>query len=120
MRAPGGYSDAGSGYQVRQDYDFDQSAPSIRKAPSRNNPEWAAHMPSTVLPFQRPAASTGGSSLAPGGVPGVGRRVRHGTYGLGIIRGVEGANQDAKVTVEFSGRLMKKFVLKFANLEVVG
>lgn len=78
----------------------------VKPVISKNNPEWAAHLPTTL-------ASTAVASTA----PRVGIRVRHGTYGIGVVRGVEGMTADAKVTVEFANRVLKKFVLKFANLE---
>ena len=49
----------------------------------------------------------------------VGRRVRHETYGIGVVRGIEGASLDAKVTIEFANRVTKKFILKYANLEYI-
>lgn len=78
----------------------------VKPTVSKNNPEWAAHLPTTL-------ASTAVASAA----PRVGLRVRHTTYGVGVVRGVEGMTADAKVTVEFANRVLKKFVLKFANLE---
>ena len=92
-------------YEARQVHDsYTRTAP-----PAKRDASWDAHVPSTIM------APTGGA-----GVPNIGRQVKHGTYGIGIVRGVEGANQDAKVTVEFAGRVVKKFVLKFANLEYMG
>lgn len=60
-----------------------------------------------------------GMNQLPSSGPSVGSKVRHGEYGVGVIRGIEGADQNAKVTIEFSGRILKKFVLKFANLEIL-
>ena len=86
-----------------------------RSTPARRDSNWDAYVPSTVARATPAAAASGGAS-----VPKVGLRVRHGTYGLGIVRSVEGVTQDAKVTVEFANRQTKKFVLKFANLEYMG
>ena len=92
-------------YEARQIHDsYTRTAP-----PAKRDSSWDAHVPSTIM------APSGGA-----GIPNIGRQVKHGTYGMGIVRGVEGANQDAKVTVEFAGRVVKKFVLKFANLEYMG
>ncbi|MBI2604550.1 MAG: UvrD-helicase domain-containing protein [Deltaproteobacteria bacterium] len=64
------------------------------------------------------ALGAGSSQIGRPGGSQIGRRVRHSVYGEGVIRGVEGGSSDAaKVTVEFSGRMTKKFILKFANLE---
>jgi len=50
------------------------------------------------------------------GVCRVGTRVRHATYGEGIIRVVEGKGEKAKVTVHFRSCGVKKLILGYANL----
>jgi DNA helicase-2/ATP-dependent DNA helicase PcrA len=47
----------------------------------------------------------------------VGSRVRHGTFGVGTVRQVEGAGEKQKVTVVFGSVGAKKLLLKFAGLE---
>ncbi|HWN99567.1 MAG TPA: 3'-5' exonuclease, partial [Blastocatellia bacterium] len=47
----------------------------------------------------------------------VGTRVRHSKYGHGVVLRVEGAGDEAKLTVSFPGYGQKKFVAKFAALE---
>ncbi len=47
----------------------------------------------------------------------VGSRVRHGTFGVGTIKGLEGAGEQQKVTVLFAKVGAKKLLLKFAGLE---
>jgi DNA helicase II / ATP-dependent DNA helicase PcrA len=49
----------------------------------------------------------------------VGARVRHAKYGQGLVLKVEGAGDEAKLTVSFPGYGQKKFVAKFAALEKV-
>ena len=49
----------------------------------------------------------------------VGQRVRHGTYGQGTVKLLEGSESDRKVTIEFSGRVVKKFSLKHVELELL-
>jgi len=65
-------------------------------------------------------ARTGGSSRtrtpAGGGHPLIGVRVRHSTYGHGTIIGVEGDDEDRKLTVSFSDHGTKKLVERYANL----
>ena len=46
----------------------------------------------------------------------VGTRVRHATYGEGVIRAVEGKGEKAKVTVHFRNCGVKKLILGYANL----
>jgi DNA helicase II / ATP-dependent DNA helicase PcrA len=47
----------------------------------------------------------------------IGAKVRHARYGQGLVIKVEGAGDDAKLTVSFPGYGQKKFVAKFAALE---
>lgn len=47
----------------------------------------------------------------------IGARVRHAKYGSGVVLRVEGAGDDAKLTVSFPGYGQKKFVARFAALE---
>ncbi len=49
----------------------------------------------------------------------VGQKVRHGTYGAGTVKLLEGSSSDRKVTIEFSGRMVKKFSLKHVELELM-
>ncbi|MEI6092147.1 MAG: UvrD-helicase domain-containing protein [bacterium] len=48
----------------------------------------------------------------------LGAKVRHATYGQGIIRAIEGKGDKAKVTVQFSKYGVKKLIWGFANLTV--
>jgi DNA helicase-2/ATP-dependent DNA helicase PcrA len=49
--------------------------------------------------------------------PLVGVRVRHRTYGTGTIIGVEGEDEERKLTVSFPDHGTKKLVERYANLE---
>jgi DNA helicase-2/ATP-dependent DNA helicase PcrA len=49
--------------------------------------------------------------------PLLGRKVRHPDYGVGTIVGVEGEEEDRRLSVSFPGRGTKKFVERFAQLE---
>lgn len=62
--------------------------------------------------FGRPAAKRGGDSN-----PMLGRKVRHPSYGVGTIVGVEGDDEDRRVSVSFPGRGTKKFIERYAQLE---
>jgi DNA helicase-2/ATP-dependent DNA helicase PcrA len=48
--------------------------------------------------------------------PMLGRKVRHPEYGVGTVVGVEGDEDDRKVSVSFPGRGTKKFVERYAQL----
>ena len=74
----------------------------------------------TRLPNRRPPPITVARRRAP--VPGAlagfsrGARVRHPTYGAGVVLQQEGSGEDARLTVFFDRAGKKKFVAKFANL----
>jgi DNA helicase-2/ATP-dependent DNA helicase PcrA len=62
--------------------------------------------------FGRPAAKRGADAN-----PMLGRKVRHPSYGVGTIVGVEGDDEDRRVSVSFPGRGTKKFIERYAQLE---
>ncbi len=49
----------------------------------------------------------------------VGAQVRHASFGVGVIRGLEGSGDARKVTILFRSSGVKKLSLRFANLEPV-
>jgi DNA helicase-2/ATP-dependent DNA helicase PcrA len=49
--------------------------------------------------------------------PLLGRKVRHPNFGVGTIVGVEGDDEDRRLSVSFPGRGTKKFVERYAQLE---
>ena len=62
--------------------------------------------------FGRPAARRGANSD-----PLLGRKVRHPEYGVGTVVGVEGDEDDRRLSVTFPGRGTKKFVERYAQLQ---
>ncbi len=48
-----------------------------------------------------------------------GNRVRHPSYGVGSVLEIEGSGDNMKVSVVFNDRTVKKFVVKYARLEMV-
>ena len=48
-----------------------------------------------------------------------GMRVKHPTFGAGTIYTVEGRGENQKVSVMFQNQTLKKFVIKYARLEVI-
>jgi ATP-dependent DNA helicase UvrD/PcrA len=77
------------------------------------------------LPSSAPrrSSSAGSSSYKPPARRGaeanplLGQKVRHPSYGVGTIVGVEGEDEDRRLAVSFPGRGTKKFVERFAQLE---
>jgi DNA helicase II / ATP-dependent DNA helicase PcrA len=64
-------------------------------------------------------SSFGRSALKRGGDanPMLGRKVRHPSFGVGTIVGVEGDDEDRRLSVSFPGRGTKKFIERYAQLE---
>jgi len=81
--------------------------------------------PAARAPQKRAATSTtpsfGRSAMKRGGQadPLLGQKVRHPEYGVGTVVGVEGEDDDRRVSVSFPGRGTKKFVERFAQLQQV-
>ncbi len=48
-----------------------------------------------------------------------GMKVRHPTFGAGTIYLIEGAGENQKVSVLFTNSTLKKFVIKYARLEII-
>jgi DNA helicase-2/ATP-dependent DNA helicase PcrA len=69
---------------------------------------------------RRSEASSFGSSSRRRNVeanPLLGRKVRHPEYGVGTIVGVEGDEDDRRLSVSFPGRGTKKFIERYAQLQ---
>lgn len=49
----------------------------------------------------------------------VGQRVKHPSYGSGTIFSLEGSESDRKITIEFTGKVRRKFLLKHVQLEIL-
>jgi DNA helicase-2/ATP-dependent DNA helicase PcrA len=61
--------------------------------------------------FSRPSLKRGASAD-----PLVGQKVRHPEFGIGTVIGVEGEDDDRRLSVTFPGRGTKKFVERYAQL----
>ncbi len=70
--------------------------------------------PSSTPSFGRSAMKRGGQAD-----PLLGQKVRHPEYGVGTVVGVEGDEDDRRVSVSFPGRGTKKFVERYAQLQPV-
>jgi DNA helicase II / ATP-dependent DNA helicase PcrA len=68
--------------------------------------------PSSTPSFGRPAIRRGADAN-----PLLGQKVRHPQYGVGTIIGVEGDDDDRRLSVTFPGRGTKKFVERYAQLQ---
>jgi DNA helicase-2/ATP-dependent DNA helicase PcrA len=78
--------------------------------------------PSSRTPQRRastPTPSFGSSAFKRGknADPLLGQKVRHPEYGVGTVVGVEGEDDDRRVSVSFPGRGTKKFIERYAQLQ---
>jgi len=84
----------------------------LRRVRGTQKPSPAPRRAASSPSFGRAPAKRGGESN-----PMLGRRVRHPSYGVGTIVGVEGDDEDRRVSVSFPGRGTKKFIERYAQLE---
>jgi DNA helicase-2/ATP-dependent DNA helicase PcrA len=107
--AQGSLAEAGSTRRYEADPEYSYSQDEFHRRARRSAP-----------PDPRRAASPRASSTrAPrkNANPLVGIRVRHPTYGIGTIIGVEDDDEDRKLTVSFLDHGTKKLLERYANLE---
>ncbi len=99
-------------YEPDPEYSY-SSEEFLRRA--RGGPKRAAPAPrrqAAQSSFGRPALKRGGDAN-----PMLGRKVRHPSFGVGTIVGVEGDDEDRRLSVSFPGRGTKKFIERYAQLE---
>ncbi len=82
----------------------------VRGGPRQADP--APRRQAAQSSFGRPAAKRGENAN-----PMLGRKVRHPSFGVGTIVGVEGDDEDRRLSVSFPGRGTKKFIERYAQLE---
>ena len=75
------------------------------------DPMWTKRAASTPAP--RSATRSSGDQFSPGD------KVRHGTFGEGVVVSSTGVGSDTTVTVAFAGQGVKRLMLSFAPLEKV-
>jgi hypothetical protein len=80
-------------------------APPPTRTPQRRSP-------STTPSFRTPALKRGQKAD-----PLLGQKVRHPEYGVGTVVGVEGDEDDRRLSVSFPGRGTKKFIERYAQLQ---
>jgi DNA helicase II / ATP-dependent DNA helicase PcrA len=92
---------------------------------SYSSEEFLQRVRSGMKPVRSPLRQSAPSSVARPPLkrgadanPMLGRKVRHPTYGIGTVVGVEGDDEDRRVSVSFPGRGTKKFIERYAQLEL--
>ena len=91
-------------------YSADEFLRRVRRGPvpAARQPQRPTSTPS----FGRPAIRRGADTN-----PLLGQKVRHPQYGVGTIIGVEGDDDDRRLSVTFPGRGTKKFIERYAQLQ---
>jgi DNA helicase-2/ATP-dependent DNA helicase PcrA len=91
-------------------YSADEFLRRVRRGPvpAARQPQHSSSTPS----FGRAAIRRGADAN-----PLLGQKVRHPQYGVGTIIGVEGDDDDRRLSVTFPGRGTKKFVERYAQLQ---
>jgi DNA helicase-2/ATP-dependent DNA helicase PcrA len=112
--APGSLADAGQTRRYEPDPEYSYSAGEFERRVRRitsaaGAPARGQRSPSVPSTPRTRKAGTGGHPL-------IGVRVKHPTYGFGTIIGVDGEDDDRKLTVSFPDHGTKKLVERYANL----
>src|SRR5580704_17279135 len=110
----GSMAEIGEKRRYEPDPEYSYSADEfLRRVRGKPEPTVAAPKPArAVSSFGRPAIKRGANAD-----PMLGRKVRHPSYGVGTVVGVEGDEEDRRVSVSFPGRGTKKFIERYAQLE---
>src|SRR5262249_44956153 len=98
-------------YEPDPEYSY-SSEEFLRRVRGVQKPAPVPRRTSSTASFGRASAKRAGEAN-----PMLGRRVRHPSYGVGTIVGVEGDDEDRRVSVSFPGRGTKKFIERYAQLE---
>ncbi|HTZ33355.1 MAG TPA: UvrD-helicase domain-containing protein [Methylomirabilota bacterium] len=116
--APGSMAEMGQTRRYEPDPEYSYSAEEFLRR-VRGGPA-----PGQRTPPRRtstPTPSFGRSSIKRGANadPLLGQKVRHPEYGVGTVVGVEGEDDDRRVSVSFPGRGTKKFIERYAQLQQI-
>ena len=98
-------------YEPDPEYSY-SSEEFLRRVRGQSVPPSAARRSTGSSAYARPAAKRRADAN-----PLLGQKVRHPNYGVGTIVGVEGDDEDRRLSVSFPGRGTKKFVERYAQLE---
>jgi len=98
---------------------FGTPARTRRFAPPARGPRVAAAPGDPTMDYSFSQELPDFDGVGSGGLA-AGTRVRHPTFGMGVVRRSEGRGDAEKVSVQFARAGMKKLIRRFAGLEIVG
>jgi DNA helicase II / ATP-dependent DNA helicase PcrA len=118
--ARGSLAELGQTRRYEPDPEYSYSADEFLRR-VRGEPAPKAAKPAAVRAprSSSPSPSFGRLKKGANADPMLGRKVRHPDYGVGTIVGVEGDEEDRRLSVSFPGRGTKKFIERYAQLEQV-
>ena len=113
---PGSMAEIGESRRYEPDPEYSYSAEDFlrraRGAPPPATPTPRRRVTSPSLSFGRTPVRRGANAD-----PLLGQKVRHPEYGVGTVVGVEGEDNDRRLSVSFPGRGTKKFIERYAQLQ---
>jgi DNA helicase-2/ATP-dependent DNA helicase PcrA len=107
--AEGSLAEAGESRRYEPDPEYSFSQDEFRRRARRGSSHPGRSFPRRMASSRAPQAK--------GGHPLLGKQVRHPTYGVGTIIGVEGDDEDLKLSISFPGRGTKKILERYGNLK---
>jgi DNA helicase-2/ATP-dependent DNA helicase PcrA len=112
----GSMAEIGESRRYEPDPEYSYSAEEfVRRA--RGGPAATPRTPQRRSSSASPSFSTPAFKRGKNADPLLGQKVRHPEYGVGTVVGVEGEEDDRRVSVSFPGRGTKKFVERYAQLQ---
>jgi len=114
----GSMAEIGSTRRYEPDPEYSYSAEEfVRRARGIAAP--AQRTPPRRAPASSPSFGSSSFKRGRNADPLLGQKVRHPEYGVGTVVGVEGEDDDRRLSVSFPGRGTKKFVERYAQLQQV-
>ena len=114
----GSMAEIGQSRRYEPDPEYSYSAEEflrrVRGTPPPSGPRNTPRRTTSTPTFSVPKIKRGAKAD-----PLLGQKVRHPEYGVGTVVGVEGDDDDRRVSVSFPGRGTKKFVERYAQLQQV-
>src|SRR5271170_449502 len=112
----GSMAEIGESRRYEPDPEYSYSAEEfVRRA--RGGPAPSTRTPQRRAPSATPSFGSSAFKRGKSADPLLGQKVRHPEYGVGTVVGVEGEEDDRRVSVSFPGRGTKKFIERYAQLQ---
>jgi hypothetical protein len=112
----GSMAEIGESRRYEPDPEYSYSAEEfVRRA--RGGPAPTQRQPQRRTSSPTPSFGSSAFKRGKNADPLLGQKVRHPEYGVGTVVGVEGEEDDRRVSVSFPGRGTKKFIERYAQLQ---